>query len=243
MKFFTLLILLICSEGLFAQTFTMDPWSWDEIIITDSKSGWSSWDNNYQIDRKTLNLVLVGEKDSILGKVDSTMIVALFKSFETPKNVHEDPLLMFGKDSVWFLNNSKELWANYMKDRKLTSNIDEFVYEKLKKYSSYKDIIWNMQGEHWTDDYPVVQLKITSQADTLIYHSFGQYPFMLPWDGSMEIYNSDLPIAIGTILPNNEESNKNRLLGEYFEHILMDEIHKKYLRLEIEKAKIKKPFS
>lgn len=220
----------------------MDPWSWDQIQITDEKGGWTSWDNNYQIDRKTLNLVLVGEKDSIVGKVDSTMIIALFKTFETPKNVHEDPLLMFGKDSMWLLNNTDDLWTSYIKERKLTSNIDEFVFDKLKKYSSYKDIIWSMQGEHWTDDYPVVQLKITSPADTLIYNSFGQYPFMLPWHGSTEIYNSDLPIAIATILPNVKGTNKNRLLGEYFEISLMDEIYRKYLKLEIEKAKIKNAF-
>lgn len=242
MKSIILLFLLICGKGIFAQTFTIDPWSWDQILITDEKGGWTSWDKNYQIDRKTLNLVLVGEKDSIVGKVDSTMIIGLFKTFETPKNVKEDPLKMFCKDSMWFLNNTENLWSTYMKEKKLRSNIDEFVFDKLKKYSLYKDIIWNMQGEHWTDDYPAVQLKITSPTDTLIYNSFGQYPFMLPWNGSTEIYNSDLPIAIGTILPTDKNSNKNRLLGKDFEISLMDEIYRKYLRMEIEKAKIKNAF-
>lgn len=234
-----ILILINCSISK-AQT---QYWSWDKIIIQDAKGGWTSWNNKYQIERSTLDLVLTGERDSIIGKIDSTLIIDLFNSLDTPIDIKEDPLLMFGKDSTWLINNSRELWFEYLGDRNEKANIDSLAINKLNNYSSFKNVIWSIQGSRWTDDYPFVEVHIIQNSDTIFYQSVGQYPFMLPWYGSTgTIYNSNFPKTIGMMLPDNKNSNKKRLTGTHFNHYLIDEIYSDYLEREIEFERAKNKY-
>lgn len=229
-----ILIFINCSTAT-AQNPNPHYWSWDKIIIHDVKGGWTSWNNKFEIERSTLDLILIGEQDSILGQVDSTLIFDLFNSLNNPLSIKEDPLLMFGKDSSWLINNSSDLWFEYLGDRNEKSNIDSLAINKLKNYSSYKNVIWRLLGSHWTDDYPLVEVQIIQNFDTTFFQSDGQYPFMLPWQGTIgTIYNSNLSKTIGMILPDIKSSNKKRLTGVYFNHHLIDEIYMDYLEREIE---------
>lgn len=235
-------VIIVCGISI-AQNSVTDYWSWDKIIINDFKGGWTSWNNEFQLERSTLNLILVGDRDSVIGKIDSTLIIDLFNSFDSPINMKEDPLLMFGKDSTWLIDNSIELWLEYLGDRNEKASVDSIAVTKLKNYHSYKNVILNMEGLHWTDDYPYMQLQIIKNLDTAIYISMGQFPFMLPWIGDTgAIYNSSLPETIGKMLPNSNNSNKSRLTGVYFNHRLIDEIYINFIEKEVEIERVKNKY-
>lgn len=243
MKTLITLISIIFIHGiLIAQNSAFDSLSWNKIIIKDSKGGLTSWHNEYIIEQQNLNLVKIGDKDSVLYKVDPNLITALFKSIHNPEGISEDPLLMFGKDSLWLINNAEALWIEYQGDRNKNAKIDSIAIRKLKSYGSYKKVISKMQGSHWRDDYPLVVIDIISDHDTIVLQSIGHHPFMLPWIGTNTIYNCALSLAVGEILPENKNSNKKRLKGNYFNKILLDEIYINYLEKEIEFEKAKKKY-
>ena len=237
------LIIVFTFFGILSCYSQIDYWLWDKIIINDLKGGWTSWDNKYQIDRLTLNLSKVGEEDTIIGKIDSTLIIDLFNSLNTTLESNQDPLLMFGKDSTWLINNAEKLWYEYLENQNEKAKIDSIAIQKLRNYNSYKKIIMKMQGTSWTDDYPLVDLIIINKNDTSYFQTFGQHQFMLPWYGTNgTIYNSNLSKTIGNILPINNNSNKYRLTGNYFNNSLIYNIYKNYIETEIETERAKSKY-
>jgi hypothetical protein len=230
-----ILLIFTFSLGVFslkAQTDSAQIVNWDKIIIQDSYGGWYSYNNIFQIDRVNLALTTIEKPDSIIKIIEKNLIDELFNSLKSPEHLTNDPLLIFGKDSLWLIDNAEQLWKEYKKEKKTTKEIDSIAINAIKDYKNVKKIVRSLQGSHWTDDYPFTGVSIITGLDTtLVTSSVGQYPFMTPWLGNNGfIYNHNIPRIIGEILPNNIKSNKYRLLGKNFNHHLIDKIYRSYIR-------------
>ncbi|MCT4586230.1 MAG: hypothetical protein N4A71_00255 [Carboxylicivirga sp.] len=142
-------------------------------------------------------------------------------------------------DSTWLINNAERLWNDF--DKRIESpEIDLIAISTIKDYSKIKRSVWSLQGSRWTDYYPFMSVNVIKGLDTLTISSFGQYPFMLPWNVSgKKIYNSAISILISRLLPDNQESNKSRLIGNGFNHYLIERIYDSYIEDNVEFAKAK----
>ena len=211
---------------------------WDRFIIIDAYGGWSHYNNEFHIDRNTLFLYPANNSDSIIKNVAPELIEELFNSFTNDKEILTDPLKVFGKDSLWLLDNAEYLWNEYNNGKGQSKEIDSIAINTLKDYQKVKKVVWALQGSHWTDDYPFSQISIIKGQDTLFVNSYGQYPFMMPWsiDGK-PTYNSKIPIIIGEILPDRIKSNKQRLLGKNFNYHLVENVYRRYIENEVEFVK------
>jgi hypothetical protein len=214
--------------------------NWEKILITDSYAGWSHFNNDFQILRENLSLTTQNRPDSIVKQINPDLIDSLFNSFKNSRQLKYDPLVIFDLDSTWLINNAEKLWTDYSDKRKESPEINSIAINTIKDYSKIKRSVWSLQGSHWTDDYPLVSVMIIKGVDTLTISSFGQYPFMLPWNvNGKTIYNSQISKLISRLLPDNQESNKSRLQGERFNYSLIDRVYESYLSETIKFTKAK----
>lgn len=204
---------------------------WDKIIIVDSKGGFSSFENKFQIQNQKCWLTPLDKPDSLIKKVDSKLVSELVRLLRRKDSVSFDkPLVSFGKDSLWLVSNAEKLWKSYTKNRKTTKEIDSIAISTIKDYDRVNKVASSLQGSVWTDDYPLVIVSVIKEKDTLSAYSYGQYPYMLPWNlKKRQIYNSKIPAVIAELLPNKFPSNKERLSGENFENSLVGGIYKAFL--------------
>ena len=226
----TIICFLILTAPIIGKSQSFD--NWDKIIITDSYGGWYSYTNEFQVVKNETEILLLNDQDSVLKSIDSEIIEELFVAIKDNRYDSEDPLKMFNKDSIWMDSQACEIWSNYNKDKKkYPAIVDSFAISCIKNYNANTRIIANMTGGGWTDDYPIVQIKIISELDTSSIMSIGQYPFMLPWNTDFgEVYNSTISEIIGEILPSSRNSNKNRLQGKYFESKLISRIFQYHIQ-------------
>lgn len=234
----TILTILFGAQIVIGQTNLNQFKDWDKIIIVDAYSGWSHFNNQFQIERSNLSLTPINNPDSVIKKVDPILIENLFNSFTIDKEIVDDPLKIFGKDSLWLITNAELLWSEYSKDKGQSKEIDSIAINNIKDYQRVKNVAWSLQGSYWTDDYPFSQISIIKNQDTLVIYSYGQYPFMMPWivDGK-PIFNSAIPNVIGEILPDSIKSNKQRLLGTNFNYYLVESVYSLYIENEVEFVK------
>ena len=218
--------------------------NWDKIIINDSHNGWSHFNNEFQIEKKNLWLAFSKNPDSIIKKVRPELIDDFLKSLTTKKQIPKDPLLIFGKDSLWLMNNAEKLWDEYGgKNKHKSKKIDSIAIKAIKDYQKVKKIVWSLQGSYWTDDYPFIQISIITRQDTLFISSDGQYPFMMPWAvNKKSIYNHKIPTIIGKILPNSIKTNKPRLMGVNFNYYLIKNIYWRYIKNKVEFIRTKEKY-
>ncbi len=168
----------------------------------------------------------------------------MLSSFTSHEDFGIDPLKIFGRDSIWLLNNADKLWYAYGKYDNLSSELDSIAISIIRDFPKVKKIVWTLQGSDWTHDYPFSQVLIIQGRDTLVANSVGQYPYMMPWYVNGEtVYNSKIPSIIGELLPDGIESNKSRLLGTNFNHYLIQKIDMVHIEdlVEFEEAKNKYP--
>lgn len=216
---------------------------WDEIHIVDAYGGWSFFNNEFKIEKKSLALLDINSNDTIIKRVDERSINKLLNSLTTNKEVINDPLKIFGKDSSWFLANADSIWLNYRSQKGLSNIFDSVALIRIKDYKIVKNVAWRLRHKSWTDDYPYTRVSIVKGGDTLSIYSIGQYPYMMPWNvGGVPVYNSNIPIVIGNLLPDSISSNKNRLLGKDFNYFLIDKIYNWYIKDDMELLEIKNKF-
>lgn len=238
------LLLLVVTLSSYCQNYDSIKDSWDKIIITDSRIARSFFKNQLEIKRANNELVLVNKNDSVLNKVNKSILDKFFNSLVNEKEIAQDPLRIFGKDSVWLSNQAAKLWFDYLGDVDEPAEIDSFAIRKIRSYTNVKSIVRSIQGRHWTDDYPFTSILIIRKGDTLRVQSNGQYPYMMPWRVNDKIiYNSGIPTSISDMFPERMQSNKVRLRGDNFGFHLIFQVnesliedHRNYI-----KAKLKYP--
>jgi len=198
------ILLLLVTLSLYSQNYDSLKSSWDKIIILDSYSGWSHFNNDLEIKKVGEELYLTDRRDSVIRKIDPRVLNDFFESLTNEKVIAKDPLKVFGKDSTWLINNAEKLWFTYLGDKNEPPEVDAFAIKIIKDYNKVKKYVWSIQGSHWTDDYPFTSVSIIKNKDTLFVQPFGQYPFMMPWTvKGKTIYNSRISTSIAQILPEN----------------------------------------
>ncbi len=234
----------LASLSTYSQIYDSIKDSWDKIIITDSHIGWRIFKNQFEIKRSNNEVVLVNKSDTVLNKINKSVLDKFFNSLTNEKQIAQDPLKIFGKDSIWLNNQATKLWFDYLDDVDESAEIDSFAIRTIKDYTNIKSIVSSIQGRHWTDDYPFTSILIIRKRDTLRVQSNGQYPYMMPWRVNNKIiYNSGIPTSISEMFPKGMPSNKVRLGGDSFDYYLINRVyesliedHRNYI-----KAKLKYP--
>ncbi|WP_430815332.1 hypothetical protein [Carboxylicivirga sp. RSCT41] len=217
--------------------------NWQKILISDSYSGCSNFNNDFQILSENLSLTTHNRPDSIIKQVNPDLIDSLFNSLKNSRQLRYDPLVMFDLDSIWLMNNAEKLWTDYSNELYESPEINSIAINTIKDYSKIKRSIWSLQGSQWSGDYPLVSVLIIKGVDTLSISSSGQYPFMLPWNvNGKAIYNSQISKLISQLIPVNIESNKSRLQGERFNYALIDRIYDSCLSDTIKFTEAKKRY-
>lgn len=226
----TTILLSLGAAPAFAQNYDSLISSWDKIILVDSYGGWSHFLNEFEIKKIDNELFLINRNNVTLNKINQSLLDTLFNSLKTKNETFEDPLKIFGKDSIWLINNAESLWISYLtKDE--PNEIDSLAISVIKDYQKVKRLVWSIQGSVWTDDYPFTSISLIKNKDTLTIKSSGQYPFMMPWSiGEKLIYNSGIPMAIAEILPDSIKSNKSRLEGDKFNYVLIDKVYNSFIK-------------
>ncbi len=218
--------------------------NWEKILIVDSHGGWSNFNNEFQILRENLSLTNQNRPDVIIKQINPDLIDSLFLSFKNKRQLKHDPLIMFNLDSTWLINNAENLWVEYLDKRKESSEINSSAINTLKDYPKIKSSIWRLQGSRWTDVYSFISVKIIKGIDTLSISSFGQYPYMLPWDvNGKNIFNAQISKLISQLLPYSAETNKSRLLGKRFNFYLVNVIYENYIYDERKFIKARNKYS
>jgi hypothetical protein len=239
-----IILLLLGTFPLYSQKYDSLKDSWDKIIISDSYGGWSYFNNGFEVKKVNEEFCLTNKSDSVIGKINPGVLKDFFESLTNEDGIAKDPLKVFGRDSIWLINNAEKLWFTYLGDRNEPPEVDTLAIKIIKDYSRVKRLVWSIQGSHWTDDYPFTSVAIIKNQDTLVIESFGQYPFMMPWIvKGRAIYNSGIPSSIAKILPENIKTNRSRLAGERFEHYLVERIYETFIEeyREYFRAKSKYP--
>ncbi|MBS7255336.1 hypothetical protein [Flavobacterium branchiicola] len=221
---------LFLVQVLFGQNNSASSDDWDKIIIIDSKGGFSSFENKFQIQNQKFWLTPLEKPDSIIKKVDSKLVSELVRLLTQKDSVSFDqPLVSFGRDSLWLVSNAEKLWKAYAKKTK-TTEIDSIAISIIKDYEKANKVALSLQGSVWTDDYPLVVVNVIKEKDTLSAYSFGQYPYMLPWIlKKRKVYNSKIPEVIAELLPDIFPSNKERLSGQDFDNSFIGGIYGAFL--------------
>lgn len=205
---------------------------WDKIIITDAYGGWSSFENKFQITSQDFLLTSLERPDSIIKKINPELaseIVKLIRS--TNDTTFKKPLISFGRDSLWLINNAENLWREYTKGRKTSKEIDSIAINTIKDYKKANQAASSLEGSDRTDDYPLIVVSVIKGKDTISAYSIGQNPYMLPWYlvKRRKIYNSKLSELVAELLPDKLPNNKERLSGQNFNQSFVQKIYAVFL--------------
>lgn len=237
------ILLLLNSSLTYGQTDSIKVNDWEKILILDAYGGWHFFKNEFQILRENHFLTSQNKTDSIIKKIDPVVVDSLLASLKNPSNLKSDPMKMFGLDSTWLIENAETLWNEYNGTKTKTKEINEIAIGTIKNYSQVKNSLWALQGSHWTDDYPYVEIRIIKGIDTLSISSEGQYPYMLPWKvNGKGVFNAEISKLISTLLPDSIRSNKARLLGKQFNHYLIERIFRNTIQDTIRYIEAKKRY-
>lgn len=152
-----------------------------------------------------------------IGEIEKTKIEALINAITVKRESYINYILAnLGIDSAWLENNAARLWELYKpKESKISIKAKEYCIKCLKNFRYAQIASYAIEGNHSTSDYPLVEIKLISKKDTLLIHTQGQLPYMLPWNmnNRYKSFNPQISIALAAILPYNDYSNKYRLLG------------------------------
>ena len=221
------------------QAFSLSDFEWEKIIINDFL--YDSFQHEYLIERTTHSVTLLNDSDPVIKQLDEKMVSGIVSALkkelgkEFDPNIHNDPMMMFEKDSAWYLDNASRLWESYKKTTGLsiTCEEDTTALRIINDYPLLKNILWHMQGTTHPDFYPMLDVVILSLSDTIHIQATGQHPYMLPWynfsNGQYE-FNSGISVLVSALLPYERNTNKNRLTDTFFEYALMDEMYTTLLK-------------
>jgi len=145
-----------------------------------------------------------------------------------------------GIDSTWVANNADSLFARYNTykgGKKAKARCVECIKDKLYNYTFYKG------GE--PDNYPYCGIQVIKGQDTLAISTSIVNTYMLPWriTEKYKSYNVNISLLFGNLLPDQEFSNKYRLVGEKaheaYEETLTKAIIDRYCKKNEKKLKKK----
>ncbi|MBB4803960.1 hypothetical protein HNP37_004040 [Flavobacterium nitrogenifigens] len=206
--------------------------TWDKIIIRDSNGGFSYFESDFQIKRQDFLLTGLNKPDSIIKKIDPKLAAELVDLIVKTKDSvsFKNPLLSFGRDSVWLINNAERLWKEYTRNWKRTKQMDSIAISTIKDYKKANQAASSIEGSRSTDDYPLIVVGIIKDNDTLSAYTVGQRPYMLPWIiKKRKVYNSRISELLAELLPDQNQSNKERLSGKDFNSSLVSSIYNSFL--------------
>lgn len=228
----TILVVLFGIQALIGQN-NDDPLNdWDKIIINDTYSGWSNFENKFQIKRQDFLLTPLEKPDSIIKRVDQSLVSEIVKLIKRTSDFasFKYPLISFNRDSVWLIDNTENLWKEYSKNIERTKEMDSIAITTIKDYKKVNLAASSLQGSQSTDDYPLIIFSVIKGNDTLSTYSYGQHPYMLPWNTKNgKIYNSKISELIAELLPDKLPNNKERLSGKNFNSSFIKTIYESFL--------------
>ena len=161
--------------------------------------------------------------------------------------MHQDPLLLFGKDSVWFQKNAAQLWRQYSKKEKL--KLKPYASQKALKivqnYSIVKPIIKQIAmgtNPRKSNSSLMLDFSILSPEDTIHIQATSPFPYMMPWSifapksqfTYAQVYSSKIASIMIKLLPTKGKSNRYRLTHRFFKHSIIDEIYHKLIKEKID---------
>jgi hypothetical protein len=152
-----------------------------------------------------------------IGEIEENKIMTLLRAITAQKESFINYYLSsLDIDSIWLENNASRLWELYRPVKfKASEKSKEYCIKCLKNIEYAQKASYRIQGDQSTSDYPFVEIRIISKRDTILINTGGQKPFMLPWniDDKYKSYNPQISIALANILPFDDYTNKDRLLG------------------------------
>lgn len=152
-----------------------------------------------------------------IGEIEETKIRTLLNAITAQKESFINYFLSsLDIDSVWLENNASRLWELYRPEKfKVSEKSKEYCIKCLKNIKYAQKASYRIQGDRSTSDYPFVEIRFMNKGDTIFINTGGQKPFMLPWniDDKYKSYNPKISIALANILPFDDYTNKDRLLG------------------------------
>lgn len=226
----TILLFLFGIQVLIGQNNVNSLNQWDKIIINDANRGWSNFENNFQIKRQDFLLTSLEKPDSIIKKINPKLVFEIINLIKNDSTSFEKPLISFGRDSLWLVDNAEKLWKEYTKDKETRKEIDSIAINIIKDYKKANQAASSLQGSQWTDDYPLVVISVIKGNDTLSAYSFGQHAYMLPWNiKNRKVYNSKISELLAELLPDNYPDNKDRLSGKNFNNSFITQIYASFL--------------
>jgi hypothetical protein len=229
---FTILTFLLGLQILIGQNRTSRLNDWDKIIITDAYSGWSYFENKFQIKSQDFLLTSLEKPDSIIKKIDPNLTSEIVKLIRNTNDTSfKKPLISFGRDSIWLIHNAENLWKEHTKNRKTTKEIDSIAINTIKDYKKANQAASSLEGSNRTDDYPLIVVSVIKGNDTISAYSMGQEPYMLPWYvvKKGKIYDSKLSELVAELLPDKLPNNKERLSGQDFNGVFVQKIYEIFL--------------
>ncbi|WP_291287505.1 hypothetical protein [Flavobacterium sp.] len=228
----TVVLFLVGIQILIGQSNNDTLGDWDKIIIRDTYGGWSNFENNFQIKREDFLLTSLEKPNSIIKKIDSKLVFEIVRLIKRPNDSASfgKPLISFGRDSLWLVDNAENLWKEYTKDRERPHGIDSIAIRTIQDYKKANQAASFLEGSQGTDDYPLTVVSVIKENDTLSGYAFGQHPYMLPWNiKKRKVYDSRISELVGAILPDKVPSNKERLSGVNFNNALVRKIYDSFL--------------
>jgi hypothetical protein len=193
----------------------------DKLKITKNKDSLVNMINSVGASRHSwyssrVKLENIGTATEI-GEIEKDKIQALVNAITVKRESYINFILAnLDIDSAWLESNAARLWELYKpKESKISAKAKEYCIKCLKNFKYAQHSSYAIQERFGTSDYPYVEIKLICKRDTLIINTRGQLPFMLPWNmnNKYESYNPNIAIALADILPYDEYSNRDRLLG------------------------------
>ncbi|UII23195.1 hypothetical protein [Fulvivirga ligni] len=189
-------------------------------------------------------------QDLVIDSIASSYIDSLIYFINNPKGIGSITEYL-EMDSVWH-NNYKNQLADKWLSSSLVSDFNSLQKEYglllLKNRKLFNYLLLNTLLKTNTSDYSNMTLAFENSTDTLIFSTYGQKFYQIPWksDTTYINYNPQLSELVGKILPNDLIINKPELTPsreEVIDALLMsltrsaDIRKRKRLKQAIERAK------
>jgi hypothetical protein len=209
--------------------------NWTEFTVENARVDWKTFYETYTIKKTESDFYIFNDSLQVDKKVVDSLVSKLLFSLENKFN-DQDPLLMFGKDSVWLKQNATKIWKEYKQEysEEIIPKYDDLAISTIKDYSLWKQRIIYLAGKSNNRLSPTVTIQIKTSNDSLTIKSNGNRSFMLPWDvNGKKLYNSKISESIAPFVDYEGWPNQRILKGYSFNIDLMDNLYHGVIRNKI----------
>tara|TARA_B100000809_G_scaffold265497_1_gene324512 strand:- start:1215 stop:2558 length:1344 start_codon:yes stop_codon:yes gene_type:complete len=219
--------------------------NWTEFTVENARIDWKTFYETYTIKKTESDFYIFNDSLQVDKKVVDSLVSKLLFSLENKFN-NQDPLLMFGKDSVWVKQNANKILEEYKQEygEEVIPNYDDIAISTIKDYSLWKQRIKYLTGKSNNRLSPTVKIQFKTSNDSLTIKSNGNRSFMLPWDVNGEkLYNSKISESIAPFVDYEGWPNQQILKGNWFNVDLMDNLYNGIIRdkISLQKSLAKYP--